>query len=207
MSKGGVMTLSEQKSIKEFLLNINTSDVITSKQVTEAGFHRSILSDLVQEGELMQVARGAYMKLSAWEDEMYLLQYRFSKGIFSHETALYLHGLTDRTPARFTMTFPWGYNAASLKDENITVKKTIKELYELGITELASPAGSIIQAYDVERTLCDIVRGNNTCDIQIVNPAMKRYAQFKKKDIQKLIRYAEKLRVKPKILNYMEVLL
>ena len=199
------MAVPEQMIFEEFLHNAH--GVVTSKQVTEAGFHRSILSGLVEANKLVQVARGLYMKPSAWEDEMFLLQYRFSKGIFSHETALYLHGLTDRTPARFAMTFPWGYNAASLKEENVMVKRVIKVLYEVGITNHVSPAGSIIRVYDVERTLCDIVRGNNTCDIHIVNQAMKHYAASKGKDIQKLTAYAEKLRVKPKILNYMEILL
>ena len=60
---------------------------------------------------------------------------------------------------------------------------------------------------NADRTLCDIVRGNNTCDIQIVNQAMKYYAESKGKDIQKLTGYAKKLRVKPKIQNYMEILL
>ena len=197
--------MPEQKSIDEFMQN--AGDIITSKQVTKAGLHRSILSKLVKTNDLARVARGVYMKSSAWEDEMFLLQHRFSKGIFSNETALYLHGMTDRTPARFIMTFPWGYNAASLKDENIVVKRTVKGLYELGITKLNSPAGRIIRAYDIERTLCDIVRGNNACDIQIVNQAMKHYAESKAKDIQKLMGYAEKLRVKVKILTYMEILL
>ena len=200
-----VITMPEQRLVEEFLQN--AGDVVTSKQITEAGFHRSILSELVEASELVLVARGVYMKPFAWEDEMYLLQYRFSKGIFSHETALYLHRLTDSTPARFTMTFPWGYNAASLKEENVIAKRVIKELYGFGITELTSPAGSNIRTYDVERTLCDIVRGKNTCDIQIVNQAMKHYAESKGKDIQKLTGYAEMLRVKPKILNYMEILL
>lgn len=197
--------MPEQGQIQEFLQNVG--GIVTSKQVTEAGFHRSLLSELVEGKELVRISRGVYLKPTAWEDEMYLLQYRFGKGVFSHETALYLHGMTDRTPARFTMTFPWGYNAASLKEENVTVKRVVKEYYELGTIGMPSPAGNIIRAYDIERTLCDIVRGNNTCDIQVVNQAMKRYVQSKGKDIQKLMVYAEKLRVKPKVLNYMEVLL
>ena len=87
------------------------------------------------------------------------------------------------------------------------MKRTVKELYELGIMEHTSPVGNIIRAYDIERTLCDIVRGNNTCDIQIVNQAMKCYAESKTKDIQKLMGYAVELRVKAKILTYMEILL
>jgi len=117
-----------------------TSGIVTSKQVTEAGLHRSILSELVEANELVQVGRGVYLKPAAWEDEMYLLQYRFSKGIFSHETAIYLHGMTDRTPARFTMTFPWGYNAASLREANIIAKRVVKDYYGLGVIEILSPA-------------------------------------------------------------------
>jgi hypothetical protein len=105
------------------------------------------------------------------------------------------------------MTFSKGYNAPSLKSENVTIHRVVPENYALGMMETPSPAGNPLQVYDVERTLCDIVRGNNLCDIQVVNQAMKRYAAAKGKDIHKLMNYAEQLRVKPKILNYMEVLL
>ena len=36
---------------------------------------------------------------------------------------------------------------------------------------------------------------------------MRKYANSKEKDITKLMKYAEQLKVKPKVLNYMEVLL
>ena len=64
----------------------------------------------------------------------------------------------------------------------------------------------IFRVYDLERTLCDILRGSGS-DIQIVGEAMKRYAASKDKNIHKLMQYAEQLRVKPKVLRYMEVLL
>ena len=185
----------------------NTQGMVTTRQVTQAGLHRSVLTKLVQEGQLYQISRGIYLKPSAWEDEMFLLQLRYGKGVFSHETALFLHELTDRTPHVFSMTFPKGYNAPSLKDENVMIRRVVPENYLLGLVEVSSPAGNSLRSYDVERTLCDIVRGNNTCDIQIVNQAMKRYAASRGKDINKLMSYAEQLRVKPKILNYMEVLL
>ena len=42
----------------------------------------------------------------------YLLQQKYGRGI-------YLHGYSDRTPAKYTMTFPQRYNARSLKLEKI----------------------------------------------------------------------------------------
>jgi len=180
---------------------------ITAAQVTAAGIQRRTLSELVQAKRLYRAARGIYVLPEAWEDEMFFLQYRFTKGVFSNETALYLHGLSDRTPISYTLTFPHGYNVTGLKEYNIKAKFVKHELYNLGIIEANSPSGNPIRVYDVDRTLCDIVKGNNSCDIQLVNQAMKTYATSKVKDIAKLIAYAERLRVKTKILRYMEVLL
>jgi predicted transcriptional regulator of viral defense system len=180
---------------------------VTAAQVTAAGVQRRALGELVAAKRVYRAARGIYALPEAWEDEMFFLQYRFSKGIFSNGTALYLHGLSDRTPTSYTLTFPHGYNAAALKGLNAKAKFATPEIYDLGIAEKPSPCGNPLRVYDEERTLCDIVRGNNTCDIQLVNRAMKAYAVSKEKDIAKLIDYAQRLRVKPKILRYMEILL
>ena len=74
------------------------------------------------------------------------------------------------------------------------------------LLEMKSPSGNPIRVYNLERTLCDILRGSGS-DIQIVGEAMKRYAASKDKNIHRLMQYADQLRVKPKVLRYMEVLL
>jgi len=183
------------------------SGIVTTAQVSAAGIPRLYLSKMTAKNLLRRVERGIYAAPEAWEDEMFLLQYKYSKGIFSHETALYVHGFTDRTPTRFVMTFPYGYHAQSIASTNVRMKKTVKSIYELGIVERKTTFGNKIRLYNLERTLCDIVKGNNSCDIQIVNQAMKRYALSKDKNISRLLQYAEQLRVKPKILAYMEILL
>lgn len=193
------------ETIRALLLS-SSDGIISAKTVSENGIHRGYLAKMIESGELIKVGSGLYMKSDAWEDELYILQKRFERGIFSHETALFLHGFTDRTPAKFTMTFPHGYTTALLEKENIHKKRTVKQKYDLGIVKLKTPCNNTVRAYDIERTLCDIVKGQGS-DIQIVNEAMKRYVGMKNKDIHKLMEYAEVMRVKPKILKYMEVLL
>jgi predicted transcriptional regulator of viral defense system len=200
-----VAALNDRETIQALLEESN--GFITTAQVTAAGIQRRALGELIAAGRVYRAARGVYALPEAWEDEMYFLQYRFSKGVFSNGTALYLHGLSDRTPISYTLTFPHGYNAAGLKGHNAKAKFVTPEVYDLGITEKPSPCDNPLRVYDAERTLCDIVKGNNGCDIQLVNRAMKAYAVSKEKDIAKLVSYAERLRVKPKILRYMEVLL
>lgn len=195
--------MTDKEKIKE-LLEASPDGTITAEQVTSAGLHRSILQELVGNGELYRFGRGLYVCSNAWEDDFYLLQRKYRRGIYSYDTALYLLGYSDRTPAQYTMTFPKGYNSPSLKQESINIKRVVPENYSFGITELQSPCGNPIRVYDLERTLCDILRGS---DIQIVGAAMKKYAASKEKNIHKLMQYADQLRVKPKVLRYMEVLL
>ncbi len=191
--------------IKKILFE-SKDGIITSKQISEQGIHRGYLTKMVENGDIIKIGRGLYMNSNIWEDEIYILQTKFHRGIFSHETALYLLGFSDRVPHKFTMSFPQGYSTHELENEPIYVKRIIKENFYLGIQQIETPYKNIVNVYDIERTLCDIVKGQG-CDIQIIKDAMKKYVSFKYKDIPKLLEYSEILRVKSKIQRYMEVLL
>ncbi|HZK61955.1 MAG: AbiEi antitoxin N-terminal domain-containing protein [Peptostreptococcaceae bacterium] len=197
------MTNSEK--ILEILKKNN--GVITTEEVTESGISRGSLKHLVDTGIIERAARGVYQLADVWDDEMYHLQVRYKKGIFSGETALYLHDLTDRTPMRFQMTFPNSYNLTSVKSKNIKCNRVIKGLYEMGVVEIKTPTGNLVRAYNMERTLCDILRTQSDTDIQIVSDAFKRYIKRNDKNIPLLSEYAKKLRVEAKLRSYMEVLL
>lgn len=188
------------------LIESSKNGTITTREVTKAGIYRGVLKELVDSRELIRYGRGIYVKNNSWEDDFFLLQQKYQRGIYSHDTALYLLGYSDRTPAKYTMTFPKGYNSPSLKDENVDIVRVVPDNYSFGVIEILSPSGNTIKVYDLERTLCDILRGKGS-DIQIVNAAMKKYASSKNKDINKLMKYADKLSVKQKVLNYMKVLL
>ena len=43
------------------------------------------------------------------------------------------------------MTFPKGYNAPSLKQENLIIKRVVPENYEFGRIEIESPSGNPIR--------------------------------------------------------------
>lgn len=181
--------------------------IITSTEVTESGIPRYYLTSMVESGDIVKVENGIYTLPNSMDDELYFLQYKLTKGVFSNETALYLHNLTDRTPIKYTITFPSGYNTKHLKNKDINIKLSNKETFEMGVITMSSFNGNPIKVYDIERTLCDILITRNKTDIQVVNQAMKLYAQSSRKNISKLLEYAEKLHVKSKVSKYMEILL
>ena len=194
------------ESTKQEILSAAENGVVTTRKITELGIRRSALMELVVSGDLIRCSRGIYMLADEWEDEFYLLQKRYAQGIFSHATALYLLGYSERVPLSMHMTFPSKYNSSSLAGENVIITRVLPANYQLGVTMVTTPSGNPVAAYDLERSLCDVVRGKGD-DIQIVQYAMKKYASSRERDINKLMKYAQQLRVEPKIRQYMEVLL
>ncbi len=188
------------------VLSLADNGVLLSSEVTKAGIRRSAISELVAEGLLVQSSRGVYMLADEIEDEFFLLQKRYSRGIYSHATALFLLGYSDRVPLSMHMTFPAGYNSNTIKTENITITRVSKLNYDLGITTVKTPYGNEIRVYDLERSLCDVLRGQGD-DIQIVQAAFKKYVTDRNKDINKLYSYSKQLFVEPKVRKYIEVLL
>ena len=180
---------------------IRTSDVETS------GISRPMIKKYLDAGRLEQVRKGLYVLTDGFADEFALLQVQSSKAIYSYGTALYLWGLSDRTPHIFDMTFPRGTNVSRLKKDNANLRchYVDKEIYEMGITETVSPQGATVKLYDKERCICDLIRNKDQVDIQLYSQAIKDY--FKSKpDNRKLLKYGKAFGIVDKIRTYMEVL-
>ena len=180
---------------------------VTTAMVVAAGFSRGNIKYLVDKGVIEKSSRGIYILPEVWDDEIFNLQNRFKRGVYSHETALFLWDLTDRTPNKYHMTFPMNYNLTNPKKENIRCVQCKKEIYDLGIGEVATPGGNAVRAYSVERTLCDILKPHSHVDIQVVTEAFKRYAANSDKNIPVLSEFAKLLKVEIKLRSYLEVLL
>ena len=67
--------------------------------------------------------------------------------------------------------------------------------------------GNEIPMYDLERTVCDLVRSRNSIEAQDFSSVLKSYVSRKDKNLNKLMEYAGLFRVNKIIRNYMEVLL
>lgn len=160
-------SINAKEKVEEVLEALEDG-TISAAQVAETGLHRSVLQEFIKSSEMYRFGL-------AWEDDFYPLQRKYRRGIYSHDTTLHLLGCSDRTLAKYTMTFLKSYNAPSLKEENLIIKHTVPES-EFGQTQIESPSGNLIRVYDLKRTLCDILHSS---DVQSIGEAMKRYAAWR----------------------------
>lgn len=181
--------------------------IIRTGDALAEGIGKAAFARYVSGGSFERVGHGMYLGLDAWEDSMYILQMRFPQAVFSHDSALCLHGMTDRVPLRHSVTLKTGYNPSSLTREGIKAYTVKESLYSLGVTYAVTIFGNQVKAYDPERTVCDILRSRRGIEEQVFRDALKMYVRRRDKDIGKLIGYAEKLRVKNIAVHYISLLL
>ncbi len=196
--------MTEKEKAKRFLKSRHEV-IFRTKELTDAGFHRTVVKELLEDGFVVQLDRGIYVITHLVDDDFAILQKKYRKGIFSMDVALYLLHQSPYCPHKYTMTFPKGYNNASFKNEKLLkVKWTSENYYSLGLTQIESPCGDMINIYDLERTICDMVREANN-NVEYLVPALRDYFQSDKKDIKKLLFYARELHVTNKIIKCMEI--
>ncbi|MFA6075249.1 MAG: type IV toxin-antitoxin system AbiEi family antitoxin domain-containing protein [Negativicutes bacterium] len=197
--------MKKSKRVEDLLATNN--GVLRASDTNGRAISRTHLSELHNEGVLERVARGIYTDAEKFEDEMQTLQIRYPKAVYSHDTALFLHGMCDRSPLRFSVTVMSGYHSAGLKQTGAKIYYIKKELYGEGLTTVPSLHGNELIVYDIERTICDIVRSRSKIDEQIFFDGLKMYASSPKKDLSKLARYAANYGIEKIMRNYLEVLL
>jgi predicted transcriptional regulator of viral defense system len=179
----------------------------STAEANAAGISNEALRRCVSSGALERVAHGVYLLPESFLDKMFVLQKRLSKVIYSHETALFLHDLTDRDPIYYTVTVPSNYEVKRLKDEGVRVYYIKRELHSLGAVTMTTVFGNSVTAYNLERTICDCVRSRKQMDVAIVTDALKRYAKRPDKDLNLLMSFAERFKIANVIRSYLEVLL
>ena len=197
--------MNQYKQLDHLLESQN--GLLRTEQAMSAGITKPVFYNYVHSKELERVAHGIYLSKDAWVDSMYLLHLRFSHAVFSHETALFFHDLTDREPLQYTVTVKTGYNPTNLKEEGVQVFTIKVELHEVGLTTLQTPFGHDVPVYDMERTICDLLRSRSRIEKQAIRDALRIYASRRNKNLRTLMRYAELFRVEKILRPNLEVLL
>ena len=188
------------------LLQMNGGVVRTSDTV-KAGLSRMAVVNLVKAGALERVAHGIYIKPGEIYDELYVLHLRSNRIVFSHETALWLNGLSDRAPIRYHVTVPTKAPLGGVLRGDCVCHYVKPELHEFGATMRKTAFGHEVRCYDAERTICDIVRNEKRVGVEALVAGLRAYADSKGKDILRLMEMARVFSVDKEVARYLGVLI
>jgi len=193
--------------INEIEKLVDESGMITTKDARRNNQSKAKFYNYLKTNNFEQISRGIYASEEAWVDPLLVAHIRCPKAVISHDAALHYYGLIDREPSAPTLTIYSGYNTSRLKEAGYKVFFVKKEYLDAGKVEVVDLEGNTIPMYDLERTMCDLVRNRNSFEVQDFNAALKTFARKNEKNLTKLFEYAKMLRVENLIRSYLEVLL
>ena len=195
---------TEGKNMDENLRSLfeKNRNVVTTKTFLENGYTKYQIKKMVDENVLSRLKYGLYGLNEELEDEFFLNQNNNSFIIYSNETALYLHNLTDRYPNPLSVTTKSGYH---LRNKKLKLYYVKEELLYHNVIEIISPQGNPVYVYDIERTICDIVKNKNRIDQQVYIQGLQKYFLEGKPNLRKLSKLAKMLNIQQKMMNIIEL--
>ena len=199
------MQVTNEQKLKN-MLRMNNG-FITRKQVDSHKIPSWFLTDFVRKQGLVKIDKGFYAEENWIRDDYLVFQYKYPRFIFSNESALFLHELTDRLPNYFEVTGPKNYRPFSPVPSVTIHTDSHDESYKLGVTKVKTALGHFVECYDKERTICDIIKNSKKFDAEIYGKALRLYAKSKDKNVRNLFRYAKTLKIEHKVAEIMTVVL
>ncbi len=191
-----------QEKIKKLLKQNN--GIITTKQIEEIGISRVHIKQFIENGIIERVKKGIYISSDMIEDEFYIFQLKNKNAIFSYNTAMYLFRASERTPDKIDVTVYSGYNVQRFPN-NMRVHYVKKDLLNLGVVMINSPSGFKVKVYNMERTICDILKDRNTgVDKEQTNKFIRNMIVHNQVDLNKIWEYAKKLKCAKQLEKVME---
>ena len=199
--------MNDYKKIVNFVNKKNNIIKIEEFKKAKIGFY--YINKLIEDNYISRLGKGIYGKNNSFNDEYFIIQHRYKNAIFSFNTALFFLNKTEVTPNIIDVTVPNDYNVKSIDNSQIRLHYTSRENINLGVIKITSPFGNVIKSYNLERTICDIVKNENKCGLDIEQRNKIIRASFINRYIDgtTIIQYAKKLKCEKKIRTIMEVLI
>ena len=179
--ESGNMTIDIEKYSKD-------NNGLLTYSMLQKYYNKPQIRKYVDDFVISRVAKGVYYYKDYTVDMMRVYQVSNSTIVYSHETAAYLHNLTDRFPRKYCITVKQGTSLRNRKDFNIFYVN--QKTYDMGVVTVRNNLNNDVITYDQERTVCDMIRSKDRVELQVYTDVIQNY--FKNKpNMNKLIKYAK----------------
>lgn len=196
------MIVDQDKKLKELFLK--NKGVLTTKKLNQAGITNYKIRKLLSERIITRISRGYYLynELHLYDYEM--ISSLFPEAIIYLESALLLHGYTDRIPNEWKIAV--GRNMRrdryTINYPKIKAHYIEENLLEIGVKEIETypdvedqSKKIITKIYDKDKTICDVIKHRNKIDQEVVHQAIRRYIEDNDKNLNHLYQYGRKLNI------------
>lgn len=183
--------------------------IINTKELQKLGFSYYKINKFVEEGKLNRLNKSNYENCNfngEVSDLIYVYAYA-PTGVICLMSAAVYYGLSNYRPDSIDVAIPRKKNITTLPDwPTFNLYYFQKERYETGILEQWTGENRF-KIYDIEKTVVDIIYYRNKIGIEETKEILTKYLKKEDRNINKLYRYAERLKCSDVLKTYLEVLI
>ena len=178
--------------------------VFRTSDLTVLGYNTYSIRKLVNENVIERI-KPSYYRLSEASEELSeaaQIAQLFPDGVLCMYTALFYYRYSDRTPLEWNIAVDRDTSKSRFKLDYPFVQPYYmkKDLLSLGVTT-AVYEDCTMQIFDRDRLICECIFYENKMDRESYNKAIQGYVADTKKNVPKLLEYAEKRRILKKVKN------
>ncbi|MFK4935460.1 type IV toxin-antitoxin system AbiEi family antitoxin domain-containing protein [Lactococcus garvieae] len=183
------------------------------------------IDKFINKYSLKEVSKGIYVFPENEIDGNFVFQAQYTRSVISHETALYMHDLSDVIPRKTIMSMPISYKLSQVEKnerkyikvhkETLDSNRTyyIVEYYQndpiyliknqpIGNSQIQlmnTHQGNEVKVTSIERTIADIFKPSSNVEEEIKETALERYSKRKNYDKTRLLRISKQQNVEKEI--------
>ena len=192
-----------QSLIERFKQNggfLRTADSLTAAEK----YH---LRKLIKNGIISRVKRGLFrLNDSPRVFQEAEVARMIPNGIFCTFTAWSYYELTTHVPAEYHIAIPRSIKIVLPDYPPVKLYYYGIETFEIGKTS-AEINGSLVNVYDLERSVCDAVKFRNKIGTDLLSEILHNYVRRKDKNLDKLLKYATGLRISNTVNQLLQIML
>jgi len=191
---GGVILVAQHKEHDIISILALNSNFFRTKELNEQGINDYAITKLVAENILKKTYQGVYQLVDSNKIKLTDINVIVENGIISMTSAAFYYNLTDGETGYITVTLNRDQKPPKMPESIFNYYYTTSSLYSLGL-QVIDQNGHKIKIYDIERTVCDIIKHRTKYEVGFANSILENYINLKQKDMVKLFDYAKKMRV------------
>jgi len=129
------------------------------------------LKEALKSGKIYKIEKGIYA-YSPYVSELEIISAKYPDAVFTMDSALYYHGLTDEAPELYHLATH--RSDARIKDNRVKQYFVKDELFDSGITEKEED-GCKIRIYSLERMLIELIRNHTRLPYDYYKEVIRNY--------------------------------
>lgn len=202
------MFVSEVIGMKMYNDIASNQKIVQTEELKNLGYSYYKITKMVEAGEIRKLNRKNYenLKFDGEDSDFYYVRAYIPKGVVCLMSAAVWYELSVYRPTAIDVSVHRDGYVMSLPEWPIfNIYYFQEERFKEGV-EIVSDGVNQFRIYDIEKTVIDITYYRNKIGIEEMKEIITNYLKRGDRNLNKLYRYADKLKVRDILNKYMEVL-